>query len=95
MDTTVFTDTVYVHVFIWIHFPKRFHIAAVSAKALSVLGVDRRPNRIEMYEVSNENALVWTGLRQYLSGRKPFQVGFIRPCYILSAKSLKTVRVSN
>ena len=43
VDTTVFTNIVYVHVFIWIHFRKRFHIAAVLT--LSVLGVDRRPNQ--------------------------------------------------
>ena len=48
----------YVCVFLLIHFQERFQIDAFSMKTLSVLGMDRRPKRIEMYAFSNENALV-------------------------------------
>ena len=50
----------YVCVFLLIHFQESFHIDAFSMKTppISVVG---RPKRIEMYAISNENALVWTG----------------------------------
>ena len=54
----------YVCVSICIHFQQRFQIDAFSVNMLSVferINLDGRPKRIEMYALSNENALVWTG----------------------------------
>ena len=50
----------YVCVFLLIHFQESFQIDAFSMKTppISVVG---RPKRIEMFAISNENALVWTG----------------------------------
>ena len=46
---------------------RAFSNRCVSDENAQCFSVDRRPKRIEMYAFSNENALVWTGPKAFVS----------------------------
>ena len=64
-DASVFIDTVYVYVFIWIHFRERFHIAVVSPKTLGVLVWTEGPSASECMRFQTKTHYCGQGLRQY------------------------------